>query len=926
MKRLVAVLVIIGLLAAGMLVLTGSRASAATTRYGGWADQLIWTKQPDGSIATQQMDAGTMNMWTYYYSTQTQLSAAQTDSNLGLITVPGSIEDLLFNPVPFNQTAAATIFNPFSITEVRTAMNYLFDRSYMAREIYGGAAFPQTAVESSQTPDYARDPAFFAALEAQYTYNFQTAKAMVTQGLTGVSDVAFTNGQWTYKGTQINLNIVVRSEDQRRQIGDYATSQLTALGFHVTEIVTVAANAYNIVYYGDPTGGAWNVYTEGFGATALTAWADSDPYYYYCGGQDEAFMYTAGPPWGIYRPPQTLLDACNKLLYAQYTSVADRQTAFETAATLGLEQGVRVFLLAGATFPYAKKTIVPPVYDLAGGLWSFYSTRSAQLIDSSGNPIVGGRLIVGNKAQFVSDWNPWAQSGFSFLYDVMPFFDFTDYGVWLNPDTGLYIPIRENFTVTTAGPGGSLSVPSTAYFYNASKLGTGYNNTWGHVGSGVTATSEVIFEYTFAPWHDNATMNMNDILYSVASVFRRTGAPAVTNRGAGGDLFAKDPQGSTYGAQLFAQDFRGLQVLDSTHLAIYINYWHVDPTVIASVADVWPSTSWDESELAFATVLHNNAKFDSTNAKTAGVTAVDLTKGNTMTLMAAELANNVTTSGTGVTVPPGFGASSPFPISQNEATTRWADLAAWKTATGTYYSSNGPYQLARIDLTGNQIVMYNNPAYPYTADHWSQFEKPKIPTATVAGPSQVLIGLPASFNLTTALFGTPYDDVTAVFLVLNPATSTVLYSGPVVHTGVGTWAVNMTPAQTTTLAPGAYTVETVTVGGEAAVPVFSTTSFTAISQLDYVLLQVGLALGNANSRISGLQNSLNSTNSQLTSAQNTINSLSGLLYASIAVAVVAVVIAALSVVLLFRRIPKVGGKGGAPETEESEPPKGPEEL
>src|SRR5881296_1202047 len=200
MRKWLAILVIMGLLFAGLVVLTPGRVTAQTTRHGGWADSIVWSLQGDGSQATAAMDAGTLNMWLYFYGTQAQLQAAQGDANLGLITVAGSTEDMLFNPAATNATASSTIFNPFSVREVRNAMNYLLDRSYITREIYGGAAFPMTAVESSQTPEYARDPVFFASLEAKYPYNPSKAQSMVTDAMSRVTDVAFANGVWTFKG------------------------------------------------------------------------------------------------------------------------------------------------------------------------------------------------------------------------------------------------------------------------------------------------------------------------------------------------------------------------------------------------------------------------------------------------------------------------------------------------------------------------------------------------------------------------------------------------------------------------------------------------------------------------------------------------------------------------------------------------------
>src|SRR5439155_578278 len=228
MKRLLATLVILGLLFAGFVVFLPGQATAQTTRHGGWADSIVWSLQGDSSQATAAMDTGALNMWLYYYNTPQLLTAGQNDPNIGLLTVAGSTEDMLFNPASTNVTASATIFNPFAVRAVRTAMNYLVDRSYIAREIYGGAAFPMTAVESSQTPEFARDPVYFASLEAKYPYSPSRASSMVTDAMSRVTDVTFASAKWNYKGTPIVIKLLARVEDQRHQIGDYSPGSTRA--------------------------------------------------------------------------------------------------------------------------------------------------------------------------------------------------------------------------------------------------------------------------------------------------------------------------------------------------------------------------------------------------------------------------------------------------------------------------------------------------------------------------------------------------------------------------------------------------------------------------------------------------------------------------------------------------------------------------
>src|SRR5438477_11142081 len=118
MKKWLAILVMVALLAAGLVVLTPGRVTAQTTRHGGWADSIIWSLQSDGSQATAAMDAGALDMWLYFYGKQVTLSAAQQDPNIGLITVAVSTVDMRFGAAVTNPTAAWSTFNPYQVREV----------------------------------------------------------------------------------------------------------------------------------------------------------------------------------------------------------------------------------------------------------------------------------------------------------------------------------------------------------------------------------------------------------------------------------------------------------------------------------------------------------------------------------------------------------------------------------------------------------------------------------------------------------------------------------------------------------------------------------------------------------------------------------------------------------------------------------------
>jgi peptide/nickel transport system substrate-binding protein len=724
---------------------------------------------------------------------------------------------------------------------------------------------------------------------------------MIFDALAGVPGVTFDNGVWNYLGQPIVVNIIQRIEDLRFQIGQYVAQQIASMGFTPNLIPKSGGGAFAIVYNGPPDTGAWQLYTEGWANTALVAWQDTDPDFYLCGGEGSAIWYTSGGP---YRPDPELADVCHKLLYAEYTSQAERKTLIEKSIDLGLKQGIRVWTVAGATFAYSKR-LAPFSYDLSGGPWSFFTTRSMAFKDPNGNPAVGGQLKLGQRLMFLSQWQPW--QGFGWLYDDLVRSAFTDYGTWLDPHTGKYIPVRSDFAVQTNGPTGTLDVPSTSYTFNTT------TNAWEQVGTGVKALSKVTFTLTFGKWHDGTDMTMSDYLYAISLGFRRDH----------GDIDAVDHDSALPGTRLFVNTFRGLNVVDATHLEIYINYWHIDPSYIAGTADFFPSIPWEASELAMQTVLHNNTRVSEVTASTDGKEALDVTKGASIGFMDREISDGNVTS---AWVPPGF-ASGPFAISSTDAAARWASLQTWRSNKLHYYPSNGPYLLDTLTpalIAAHQVLLTNNPSYPFPADRWASLVTPKIPSVSIGAVSSdcgpyIVPGFPTTINITTSVSGSPYANIDMNWLVVNPASGAALLAGTPTASGTGNWQVVLNETLTGQLVPGAYNLRTVTVGREAVVPVISTKSFVVIPSV--VCFQAILArqISEVNADVTKLQNDLNTANNNLASAQSTINSLTTLLYASIGIALIGVVIAIVSVGMLMRRRGGGGGKGGGKTPEEMSP-------
>ena len=103
-------------------------------RPGPAADKVYFT-QFDVDRAPLEIQAGNMDVYLYGLKTEAAQELEGTEG-IELIHAPATTLSLILNPAP----APEGELNPFSIPEVRRAMQYLVDRDLIAQDIYRGAA------------------------------------------------------------------------------------------------------------------------------------------------------------------------------------------------------------------------------------------------------------------------------------------------------------------------------------------------------------------------------------------------------------------------------------------------------------------------------------------------------------------------------------------------------------------------------------------------------------------------------------------------------------------------------------------------------------------------------------------------------------------------------------------------------------------
>jgi len=892
MRKLIVVSIAI-VMAAVALLGAAPRASAAPV--GSYVDRVVFFEQANAAVALQDVSRGT-NMQLYMFNLRNLADkvAALGDPNIWTVQTPGSVNDLFINPVRYGSGTPG--FNPFELQAVRRAMNYLVDRDFIINEIYGGFGIPYVSPWHSKMPEYRREAAFFGGLDQEFSYNPSKAQSEITTALLAHPGVTQVSGRFQFNGQPLTVRFVIRIEDVRLDIGNYVADQLESIGITVTRDYSPAAEAFNKVYFGPPDIAAWNLYTEGFAFTALQAWQDD-----WIAGFYQA--YSGETIWDLYTPPAALVTQSNQLLNSQYTTLPERQNLIKSASRLAVEDGVRVWMVAeNAVFIYNRR-VTAAVNDLMAGPWGLYTTRSARYATD------GGSLLVGQPVHWNSQWNTYR--GFTWLYDATQQRALTDFGVYLSPSTGLPVPVRAQYTVTTAGPTGTMAIPAGTMIWDTT------TSQFVAVPTGATAVSKVTYDYTFGQWHDGTPISMDDVWYIISNFQRRlAGTDKAINPYStatpkapfpDGDIGMRDPRADSPGVNFWLGLFKGARQVDADTMELYADYWHIDEGTIAFTLDIFPSLPWHVHELQVRSVLDNDARFDASSATTDSKVLIDLIRGATLPLMNADLP---ILNATAIKhVPAGFGSI----ITQAEAGARYQAMDIFRKAEVNYYISNGPFYFDTVNVAAKQSILSRFNAYPFTADKWDAFINPVQPTVTIGSIPDVVPGLAATIGIGTTLAGQPTSDVQINYLIRNVGLDRTVLAGAPVPVSTGTWQVPLSQNTTSALIPGAHEITTTVLGSQLGAPVTQTVSFIVIPSLVYF----EQLLGETNAVVDGLTTDLNAANAQIQSLNSALASTNTIVYVALGLAVAGVAVAVVSVVMLARA--RGAMKKAAPAPEEMPP-------
>ena len=695
--------------------------------------------------APLELQAGTIDMYLYGLKTEAAQELQGADG-VQLFQAPATTLSLILNPAP----APDGKLNPFSIPEVRRAMQYLVNREFIAQDFYGGLAMPMVTHVSPSEYDfltvYDIDRGSGIRYDPEYARQ-QISDAMIAAGAELTGDP----GVWSFGGEPIRLKFIARPEDERRQIGDLVRAELEQAGFLVSMSYKDFAPAVTAVYSTDPQAFEWHLYTEG--------WSRGSAQRY-----DSSTVNSMNAPWlgnmpgwreqGFWQYQNEELDTLGQRLFrGEFDSLEERNEIYRQMTATGLDESIRIWLVNVLnTFP-ATSALTDVTLDIAAGPRTPYTLREASIPGK--DEVRVGNLWVWTER---TTYNPVGGFGDAYSNDVWR--NLVDPAVWNHPFTGDPGPYRATYDVETAGPEGTLEVPPDAVKWDAA------TDTWVPVEAGTTAVSSVTFDYSkylSSNWHHGQPITLADAVYSIAQGF---------------DL-AYDEDKSRVEVALAAtsrpylETIKGMRILDDDRVEVYVDFWHFDEDEIAAYASPTSfSMPWEVLAAMDDVVFEQHrAAYSDTAHSRDNVPWLSLVLPRDAGLVDRTLRDFARRD----VVPAGvFQVGDRSLVTAEEAQARYQAAQDWFDRTDNLVISNGPFSLARFDRAAQfaQLDAFRDPTYPFRAGDFALGAPPTL-VITPVEPDVVGIGQEAVIPVTVEGPGT----VTLRYLLIDPADGTVQASG-----------------------------------------------------------------------------------------------------------------------------------------------------
>lgn len=782
-------------------------------------NEVVFIEEPDSSKAVRELEAGTIQVYAGGLTDPELVQRIKTSSAMGYETSYGLSDELTFNPSgPAFKNGK---LNPFSVPAIREAMNRLIDRRYIAEEIYRGQAVPRYFALNTAFSDYAKLAPVARVLEIQYAPDNARAKETIATEMKKLG-ATLSDGKWNYQGKSVEINFLIRTEDKRKDIGDYIATQLENAGFVVNRLYKGGQDASAIWVASDPAEGKWNIYTGGWSSTIISRDQSSNFAYYYTS------IGRPDPLWQAYKPAPDFAKVADTLDRGDYKTVEERQQLMSDALKLSMQDSVRVWLVDTLNVTPHRANIAVTA-DLSGGvagssLWPY----TLRYTDKT-----GGSMTVAVPGLLTEPWNPLA--GTNWLYDRMIMHGIDDPVDLPDPFTGLIFPnhvksaevtVQQGLPVTrtqnwlTLNFVPTIQVPKDAWIEWDAKA-QGFKSVGEVYPDGLTARTKVVIHYSDdllqMPFHNGSKLTMADIMLGLAVGFDRAQKDSA--------IFDESEVSSF---EAYKKTFKGMRIVQENPLVaeVYSDQIYPDAEWIADGADgyYYMSIPWEMISIGILAEQNHELAFSSSKAQALELEQMSFIAGPSLPILEKYRQQALKDK----YIPyPNFMSKY---LTPDEAAKRYAALGDWYQQRGHFWIGNGPYYLDSVHTVQKTVVLKRFDQYRQTQQNLSSFTSPKIADVKVSGPTQLQIGTVAEFQVNVTFKGKPYasSEMDFVKYLLFGNNSALLASGDAEFVKDGQWRVSLSADRSKQLRAGASRLEIIVTPKVVSVASFNSFTFAVV--------------------------------------------------------------------------------------------------
>ena len=660
----------------------------AFAQKGTYVDEIKFIQYLDENTALEEVKNGNLDMY-YYRISSDRLEDSESRDKLKVYESTGGYYSILLNPTDEGP------FNPFSIQEIRYAINFLVDRDLIVNELLGGFGTSMFSNYGSFSAEYLR---VLDVIETfQFRYNPSFAEKVITDEL-NMRGAEKIDGVWNYENEPIEITFFIRSDDPvRKAIGEILSSKLEEIGFKVKKEFGDLNKAYVVVYGSNPSEQKWNLYTEGWGSSGFTRY-------------DSVTLAQMYSPWFSSMPGNNnpsnwnyqneKLDELTQRIYSgEFNDKDERTSIIKEAMKEGVNESVRIFLASKIDQYVVNENVDGVINALGSGVPSRFTPINVRT-DS-------GTLDIGVKQIYQAAWNP--IGGLGDTYSNQIWLSITDPILTGHPFSGEMMPIRSSWEVETNGINSSVQVPNDAIKWNPD------SKKWDKVGNEVSAKSKITYDLKFNQWHHGPEMNMNDIIYSAYFLSEWGSERSENDRTYDTDF---SPQASQ-----ILNTLKGIRVMDENTIEVYTDFWHFDSGEIASWGSVWSSMPWEIMASMEQIVVDGKSSFSRTESITKNINWLSLIIPNDANQIKMQLdyfeKNKY--------IPDTLKQFNPQNNFQN---IRYDSSKKWIDENNHAVISNGPFYLDRYSPESRMIVIksFDYGDYVFEQGKWKGFENVKFPS------------------------------------------------------------------------------------------------------------------------------------------------------------------------------------------------------